>query len=146
MLDTFNIFCPNILENSLNKPILTKRPNIKRKYTFIKQSKAVSVLFAKCFLSLNYINKTKQIYKCSNYCLAKVTSEQILEVCKQYIPLSALKKNKWIRSYVSFNKVTFSTTEMIQWHINGNNICQNCWFAAATVTSYKLKHYSMKNM
>jgi hypothetical protein len=32
---------------------------------------------------------------------------------------------------------TFST----KWHINGKNICKNCWLKATTVTSYKLKHY-----
>jgi hypothetical protein len=64
-----------------------------------------------------------------------------MDIQKEYVPLSAIQKNKWIRDFLAFNKVFSQLTFSTKWHINGKDICKNCWLKVTTVTTYKLKHY-----
>jgi hypothetical protein len=64
MFGKLEIFHPNILENSLNWPISTRKPIKKKKYTFIKRAQAIVVPIFQHILLLDDIKETKQTHKC----------------------------------------------------------------------------------
>jgi hypothetical protein len=118
---------PNFLNVTLNRPISTRKPIVYRKYTFIKRMRANVPSVAEHILSLEAVTQMKQTHKCSKHCLNRLLNEEIQKTREQYVPLSALKKNKWIRNYFAFNKIAFSTSNSIRWHINGKDTCKKCW-------------------
>ena len=112
----------------------------KRKYTYITRlPKIQREPFSRQLLDPTIINTVLQ-HRCQMNCFHKLTRENVLSIRKEYVPKSGRDKSLWIKDYIRNNIITLDTTRTTRWHIDGIDICKNCWMKATTVTSFKLKN------
>ena len=87
----------------------------------------------------NYDHSKQCIFKC----LDNITNDSILKVRSDYLSQSQLGKNLWIQSYIKNNKVIRDDNVNcgVRWHVDGFDVCLQCWKLAIGVSTYKLQHY-----
>ena len=130
----------SILSSTIARFSSTRQPKSIRNYQYKKRSKKIPK--SPRYIHLVQVEKVRILiqHRCSENCFGKLNSDIILSFCQNYLSISALDKNRWIRNYLEQNKIQIGSNISICWHLDGIDICKSCWMMATTVTTYKLKY------
>ena len=110
----------------------------KRQYTYIRRRK-----LAKVSSVLSHSISDIMSLQCTSNCLDDVPSAFILKIRSTYLSRNQTERNKWLSNWLDCNKIAIGNNQfMYRWHINGTEVCSQCWLAATGATKYKLLHCS----
>jgi hypothetical protein len=118
----------------------TRKPKTTRKYTFLNRKQKIKTpLTYHNLFSLGVIIKTRK-NQCLSKCLDNISNDSILKIRRTYISKNELEKNRWLREYLEYNQINIEDNQITRWHIDGTDVCKNCWLIATTATLHKLKY------
>ena len=132
---------PNsILSSSVIRLSTIKQSRSTRSYRYNNQTRRIPK--SPRYVHLVQVEKVRTLlqHRCSENCFGKLNSDIILSFRQNYLSMSALDKNKWIRNYLEQNKIKIGSDNSTRWHLDGIDICKSCWMMATTVTPYKLRY------
>jgi len=113
---------------------ISSSPSQKRKYTYIRRVK-----LARTTSILNHSVSDIRALQCHSNCLDSINSNTILKLRSQYLSKKHTERNKWLSNWLECNKISIGNdTYMYRWHVDGTEVCINCWLSVTGATKYKL--------
>ena len=118
--------------------ITTSSPTntLKRQYTYHTRRR-----ISKTATILSHSISDIRDSQCATKCLDQISASSISNLRGQYQSRNQKERNIWIKQWMEYNKISFGRNKhMYRWHIDGMEVCINCWLLVTGVTKYKIQH------